>query len=81
VALRAGQTFLLILYTKLFDIALFRSLHCSTKRDALEKNIQAQEIVLSGKTHPIAKTKQIVITDWQERKKTNIRMGPVFNNR
>jgi hypothetical protein len=34
--LPAGQTFLLILYTKLFYIALFRSLLCSAKREALE---------------------------------------------
>jgi hypothetical protein len=30
------QTFLLILYTILFYKALFRSLHCSAKRESLE---------------------------------------------
>jgi hypothetical protein len=34
--LPTGQTFLLILYTNLFYKALFRSLHCSAKREALE---------------------------------------------
>jgi hypothetical protein len=34
--LPTGQTFLLILYTILFYKALFRSLHCSPKREALE---------------------------------------------
>jgi hypothetical protein len=34
--LPAGQTFLLVLYTNLFYKALFLSLHCSTKREALE---------------------------------------------
>jgi hypothetical protein len=34
--LPAGQTFLLILYTSLFYKALFRSLRCSAKIEALE---------------------------------------------
>jgi hypothetical protein len=33
--LPAGQTFLLILYTKLFYKSLFRSLHCSAKKEKL----------------------------------------------
>jgi hypothetical protein len=34
--LPTGQPFLLILYTNLFYKALFRSLHCSAKREALK---------------------------------------------
>jgi hypothetical protein len=34
--LLVGQTFLLILYTNLFYKALFRFLHCSAKREALQ---------------------------------------------
>jgi hypothetical protein len=69
--LPAEQTFLLILYTKLFYKALFQSLHCSAKREALEMNRQGQEFLLSGNNHLIRKlsTKQMEITDWQERKK------------
>ena len=67
----AEQIFLLILYTNLFYKALFRSLHCSAKREALEKNRQGQEFLLSGKKHLIRKlsTKQMEITAWQEQKK------------
>jgi hypothetical protein len=35
VVLPAGQTFLLILYTKLFYIALFRSLHIVQQKEKL----------------------------------------------
>jgi hypothetical protein len=51
--LPAGQIFLLILYTNLFYKALFRSLHCSAKREALEYNRQGQEFILSGENHHI----------------------------
>jgi hypothetical protein len=40
------------------------------------RTYKGQEFVLSGKTHLIAKTKQMVITAWQEQKKTNIHLGP-----
>jgi hypothetical protein len=65
--LPAGQTFLLILYTKLFYIALFRSLHCSAKREALEYNRQDQEFLLSGKNHLIPKCWGLVLKCYELR--------------
>jgi hypothetical protein len=52
--LPAWQTFPLILYTKLFYKALFRSLHCSAKKEKLwNRTDKAKNSFLSGKNHHI----------------------------
>ena len=81
--LPAGQTFLLILYTNLFYKALFRSLRCSAKREALEQNRQGQEFIFIWEKSPYNQLlmKQMMITAWQERNNTGIRLGSIFNNR
>ena len=81
--LPAGQIFLLILYTNLFYKSLFRSLHCLAKREALEQNRQGQEFIFIWEKSPYNYIfmKQMMITAWQERNKTSIRLGSVFNNR
>ena len=65
--LPAGQTFLLILYTKLFYIAYVDLFIVQQKEKLWNRTNKAKNSYIIWGNHPIAKilTKQMVIIAWQ----------------